>query len=203
MGEPPFICPYCETELSLPEDVWYYTCEHCHNRLDLKSQFAFLRGLDAFREGQDLLDKVSPRKRRWGFHPVDKASLTLFMEAYSSLQVAFLAELAEGQREVGVRMMTSMSDEFMKRSMVSPLEANYWNTLMIEQTAQAEYDQLKTRLETVNGHFRVLKRWRWRNRQKQLIASLEKLDQKIALLERQIEFVDIPRARNTRWKPTA
>ena len=32
-------------------------------RLDLKSQFAYLRGLDAFSEGQDILNALNPKKR--------------------------------------------------------------------------------------------------------------------------------------------
>ncbi len=203
MEEPPFFCPNCETELALPDNVWYYTCEYCHTRLDLKSQFAFLRGLDAFREGQELLDKVSPRKRRRMFHALDKASLALFMEAYSSIQVAFQAELTEGQRALGVEMMTSMSDEFMKRGMVSSLETTYWNTLMIEQTAQFEYDQIREKLTFTDGLFGFIKKWRWQARQKQLMSNFDQLDQKIAMLERQIEFVDVPRARNMKWKPSA
>ena len=202
MDEPPFFCPNCETELALPDDVWYYTCERCHTRLDLKSQFAFLRGLDAFTEGQDLLDKVSPRKRRKFYHSIDKASLSLFLEAYSSLQVAFQSELIETQRSLGVEMMTSMSDEFMKRGMVSSYETTYWNTLMIEQTAQSEYDQISGKLSKLDGSILgFVKKWRWQRRQKQLIETIAKLDKKVSLLEHQIEFIDVPRARNKKWKP--
>ena len=53
----------------------------------------------------------------------------------------------------------------------------------------------------VDGHLGFLKRWRWRSRQKQLLKALAKLAEKIRTLERQIEFVDIPRARNKKWNP--
>ena len=201
MVEPPFSCPYCETILTLPDDVWYYTCNHCGKHLDLKSQFAFLRGLDDFMEGQDIVDNMNPKKRRKVFNALDQAAMNLFRRAYSSLQVAFQVNLAESQRSLGVEMMTSMSQEFLKRNMISPLEVNYWNTLMVEQTAQNEYDRLNEKLKNVTGTLGFLKRWRWTSRQEQLLKSLAQIDRKIKSLEVQIEFIDVPRARNTYWKP--
>jgi hypothetical protein len=201
MEEPPFICPYCETELVLPDDVWYYRCDHCGKFLDLKSQFAFLRGLDAFKEGQEIMQAVNPKKRRLYYNSRDQAALNFFIEAYNSLQVAFLADLEETQRFVGVEMMTSMSVEFMKRNMVSPFEGTYWNRLMIEQTAQNEYDLLKQKLQKLDSPLRFIQRWRWTRRQSQLLKSIDQLDSRIKALEKQIEFVDIPRARKKKWKP--
>ncbi len=200
MEEPPFICPYCDTQLNLPNNVWYYSCDHCGQRLDLKSQFAYLRGLDAFKEGQDLMDSVSPKKRRRFYHAMDKASMALFMQAYSSLQVAFQSDLEDLQRSVGVEMMNSMSEEFMKRGMVSPLELTYWNSIMVEQTAQNEFDSLREKLSDLKGSLAFIQRRRWQNRQKRLVESLVKLDQKIKLLEEQIQFVDFPHARNRKWR---
>jgi hypothetical protein len=201
MVEPPFICPHCDVELCLPDNVWYYTCDHCGKHLDLKSQFAFLRGLDDFAEGQDIVDNMNPKKRRKPFNALDQAAMNLFKRSYSSLQVAFQANLAEGQRSLGVEMMASMSQEFIKRNMISPLEANYWNTLIVEQTAQNEYDQLKDKLKQVAGTLGFLKRWRWTSRQKQLLKSLVQIEIKIKALEGQIGFIDVPRARNNIWKP--
>jgi len=201
MLEPPFICPYCDTELHLPDNVWYFTCDHCGKHLDLKSQFAYLRGLDAFKEGQDILDQVSPKKRRSLTNMQDRAAMELFRQAYSSLQVAFLAELEEFQRSLGVEMMTSMAQEFVKRNMISPLETNYWSSLMVEQTAQNEYDLLSGKIGKTNGPLGFLQRRRWRSRQKQLLKALTNLAEKIKTLERQIEFVDIPKARNKKWRP--
>jgi hypothetical protein len=197
-------CPYCETELSIPDSLWYYTCSHCGQRLDLKSQFAFLRGLDAFSEGQELFQKVSPKKRmrRQFFLSTDREALDLFREAYSSLQVAFMAELEPNQRILGVEMMTSMTQEFKVRLMISQQEAQYWNTLMVEHTAQVEYDRLTKKLsQPAEGVFGSIWRWRWRARQKQLLQSLEKIDRKIESLEKEIEFTDIPKTRNKTWKP--
>jgi hypothetical protein len=201
MEEPPFICPYCETEIVLPDDVWYYPCDHCGKWLDLKSQFAYLRGLDAFKEGQEIMQAVNPKKRRLYYNSRDQAALNLFIEAYSSLQVAFQADLEESQRFVAVEMMTSMSNEFMKRNMVSLFEGTYWNSLMIEQTAQNEYNLLKQKLQKLESPLRFIQRWRWTARLSQLLKSLEQLDSKIKSLEKSIEFVDIPRARKKKWKP--
>jgi len=200
MGEPPFICPYCDVELRLPDYVWYYTCNHCGKHLDLKSQFAFLRGLDDFTEGQDIVDNMNPKKRRKPFNVLDQTAMNLFRRAYSSFQVAFQVNLAESQRSLGVEMMTSMSQEFIKRNMISSLEVNYWNTLMIEQTAQYEYDRLKEKLKNIAGTLGFLRCWRWTSRQKQLLKSLVQIDRKINELEVQIEFIDVPRARNKNWK---
>ena len=201
MGEPPFTCPYCDVEIHLPDNVWYYTCDHCGKHLDLKSQFAYLRGLDAFKEGQDILQRLNPKKHRALTNAQDRAAMELFREAYSSFQVAFLVELEEFQRTLGVEMMTSMAHEFMKRNMISPFEANYWHSLMVEQTAQNEYGLLKQKIIKADGLLGFLKRWQWRSRQRQLLKALAELAEKIKTLERQIEFIDIPRARNKKWKP--
>ncbi len=201
MVEPPFTCPYCDVELHLPDEVWYYTCDHCGKHLDLKSQFAYLRGLDAFEEGQNILDRLNPKKHRKLTDEKDRAAMELFRQAYSSLQVAFQAELENFQRTLGVEMMTSMAHEFMKRNMISPLEANYWNSLMVEQTAQNEYDLLTQKLHKDDGSLVFFTRWRWRSRQKQLLDALEQIAKKIRTLEMQIDFVQIPRARNKKWKP--
>ena len=146
MDVPPFTCPYCEIEIQLPEDVWYYTCTHCGSHLDLKSQFAYLRGLDAFSEGQDIADRINPKKKKNHFNPRVTTAMELFKEAYSSLQVALLTDLAESQRSLAVEMLASMSQEFAKWDLVSPLEMNYWSSIMVEQTAQWEYNQLKEKL---------------------------------------------------------
>ena len=197
-------CPYCETHLTIPDNCWYYTCGQCNHRLDLKSQFAFLRGLDAFAEGQELFQKVSPKKRmrRQFFLTADREALDLFRQAYSSLQVAFLAELEPGQRQLGVEMMASMTQEFQTRMIVSALESQYWTSLMIQQTAQAEYDRLKLKLnQPAAGVWGQIKRWRWGGRQKQLLQSLKRLESKLETLEKTIEFTDLPKARNKTWKP--
>lgn len=202
MTEPPFLCPYCDQVLQLADNVWYYTCDTCHNRLDLKSQFAYLRGLDAFKEGQDMMENINPKKLRYRNNPQENAAMSLFMEAYSSMQVAFLAELEENQRSLGVEMMTSMAQEFMKRGMISQTELMYWNTLMIEQTAQNEFDQLNQKIANAKGFWGKIKKYRWTGRQNKILKTITDLDRKFSILERQIEFTDPPRARNRKWKPT-
>ncbi|MBE0697340.1 MAG: hypothetical protein IH586_10485 [Anaerolineaceae bacterium] len=196
-----FTCPYCQTELEIPDNEWYYNCSQCGQRLNLESQFAFLRGLDAFAEGQEMIDKISPKQRRDPLNPRDKQAMDLFMEAYSSIQIAFRAELAEVQRSVGVEMMASMAGEFMKRSMVSPLEMNYWSTHLIIQNSQTEFDQLKQKLSRKEGLLVFIKHMRWRARQKRLLESMVELERKLASIEKQINFVDIPKAKNKSWKP--
>lgn len=201
MDVPPFTCPYCEIEIQLPEDVWYYTCTHCGSHLDLKSQFAYLRGLDAFSEGQDIADRINPKKKKNHFNPRVTTAMEIFKEAYSSLQVALLTDLAESQRSLAVEMLASMSQEFAKWDLVSPLEMNYWSSIMVEQTAQWEYNQLKEKLSNPDQPIFWIKKMRWRSRQKQLLQSLAKLDEKIKTIEKRIAFVDKPRARDLKWKP--
>lgn len=201
MDVPPFTCPYCEIEIQLPEDVWYYTCTHCGSHLDLKSQFAYLRGLDAFSEGQDIADRINPKKKKNHFNPRVTTAMEIFKEAYSSLQVALLTDLAKSQRSLAVEMLASMSQEFAKWDLVSPLEMNYWSSIMVEQTAQWEYNQLKEKLSNPDQPIFWIKKMRWRSRQKQLLQSLAKLDEKIKTIEKRIAFVDKPRARDLKWKP--
>lgn len=201
MGDFAFTCPYCQTNLAIPEIEWYYTCTGCGKRLNLESQYAFLRGLDAFAEGQEMMERISPKQRRDPLNPRDRAAMDLFLEAYTSLQIAFRAELAEVQRSVGVEMMASMATEFMKRSMVSVLEMNYWTILLVIQNSQNEYDQLKKRLETSNGPLAFFHQLRWRGRQKQLRRSLVDFEGKLMVIEKQINFIDIPKAHNKSWAP--
>jgi hypothetical protein len=201
MTESAFICPFCEKGLVLPAEVWHYTCEFCGEKMELRSQFAYLRGLEAFSEGQELMQAINPKKRRMYPNVRESAAMELFIEAYSSLQVAFQHPLEETQRTIAVEMMSSMAQEFNKRNMVSPFEVMYWNSIMLEQTAQNEFDVLRQKLHNLNGALRWLKLWRWRNRQSQLLKYLGQLDSKIAAVEKQIAFVDVPRARNSHWKP--
>ena len=201
MSDLPFLCPYCDTEIQIPDNAWYVPCPHCGRRLNLESQFAYLRGVDAFAEGQEIMVKISPRSRRIPNNPKDRQAVDLFIEAYTAMQVAFKAELAEMQRSLGVEMMANMAGEFMKRNMVSPLEMSYWTSLLVEQNSQNEYDRLQEKSSQPRGPLAFLRRMRWRSRQKQLVKALDELDRRLNAIERQIEFVDIPRARNKKWTP--
>jgi hypothetical protein len=198
-----FTCPHCSRELQLPDDVWYYTCEGCQARLDLKSQFAFLRGLDAFEEGQELMLKKGPRRKyqKTRENPVYRQVLDLFLESYSSLQVAFAAELAPVQRQVGVEMMASMASEFFRQNMISPFEMAYWSNIMTEQSAQVEYDQLKEKIKVSGSSMGIVMKLRWDIRLAQLARKLPEVSSKINRIEEQIEFIERPHARNRKWKP--
>ena len=197
----PFTCPYCETEFEVAEDETRCICVKCGHRLDLDSQFAYLRGLEAFTEGQDLLQDVSPRQRRKPLNARDKQAMRLFMEAYTAIQVAFRQELADDQRALGIEMMSSMAGEFMKRNMVSAVEASYWNTLLVESNAHKEYDAIKQKLANLRGPLAFLVHLRLWVRQKQLLRGLAQIDAKLRTLEKVIEFTEVPRARDYRWKP--
>jgi len=193
-------CPHCAHDVQFPFEARHVICNNCRQRLDLTSQFAFLRGLAAFEEGQAIVQEVNPKKKRnlTKYNNSYKTALNLFMEAYSSLQVAFQTRLGEIQRQVGVEMMASMSQEFMKHLMVSGLEVSYWNSIMVEQTAQIEYDGLKEKLRQKEGG--IILRLRWVLRLRQLRKKQQEINTKIAVLENQIAFVDIPVARNSKWK---
>ena len=93
-------CPHCAHDVRFPFEARYVICDNCRQRLDLASQFAFLRGLAAFDEGQAIVQAVNPKKKKnlTKFNDTYKTALNLFMEAYSSLQVAFQARLGEVQR---------------------------------------------------------------------------------------------------------
>jgi hypothetical protein len=202
MSSTEFTCPHCSKSLQLPEDVWYYTCDFCGARLDLKAQFAFLRGLEAFEEGQTLMVSKGPRRQyqKTRNNPVYRQVLDLFIEAYSSLQVAFTAELGPLQRQVGVEMMTSMSSEFFRQNMISPFEMSYWGSVMTEQSAQVEHDELKAKIQALNGPFAFLARLRWQIRINQLERKLPEVAARLARLEEQIGFVERIHARNLKWK---
>lgn len=190
-------CPNCEAELRLPPGAHQVTCDQCQARLHVEAQFAYARGLAAFEEGQEIMGRVSPRRRRMFNHPDDRQAMDLFKEAYSALQYAFEGYLQEDQRQLGVEMMASMGREFAARLMVSELEASYWSMLMVELTAQNEYDSLQEKLSRPAAH--PLMRLRWNLRRSQLRRKLAELGQKIDKLERQIAFIEIPHARNRAW----
>lgn len=199
----PFTCPYCERELFLPpEELVAYTCDYCRKRLDLRAQFAFLRGSEAFQEGQIAYQGLSYRqKKNPSFNTEEQAVIRVLEEAYCSIQQAFATELSDRQRAKGVEMMVNMAQLFLKWNMISSLEANYWQFLMVEHNAQDEYDSLSQRLASPAGGLGFLRRLRWRLRQDQLRRALVNLDQKIRLLEENLELAYPLHARKSHWKP--
>ena len=202
MREVKFPCPNCEAEIRLPESKAFTNCSTCKTHLDVKSTLAYLRGLEAFEEGQETMMQANPRRLRSVSSPQDRMAMTLLREAYSSLQLAFEGDLVEDQRQSGIEMMASMATEFSNRKMVSMYEGRYWSTAMAELTSQNEYSALKEKLQkTRSTIFNYMIRWYWRTRQHQLLRVLKELDRKLGLLEAQIEFVNLPRARNRKWTP--
>ena len=202
MREVKFQCPQCDAALRLPETEVSTVCPTCQVQLDVKALLAYLRGLEAFDEGQETMLRGNPRMRRLWNSPQDKLAMSLFREAYSSLQLAFEGNLIENQRQLGIEMMASMAQEFSARSMVSDYEGQYWRATMAELTSQNEYKALGEKLKHIQPTaFNFLLRWRWRSRQRQLLNVLKELNRKLTVLEEQIEFIEIPRARNRTWTP--
>ena len=200
---PPFICPYCDTAISLPDDDRrFHACNHCGKQLDLPAQFAFLRGIAAFDEAQDanIALKQSRSRRTSAFIARENAIVDVFTEAYCSVQAALGGDLTNSQRALGVEMMVNMALLFAKRSMISGLEVNYWNLLMVEHTAQEEYDAIREKLAHSSSIFGALKRLRWRQRKRQLRRTFPKLDSSIKQVADNIAFVNPPHARRTDWK---
>lgn len=193
-------CPVCEVEIRIAPDARRIKCAGCDVSLDVQSQLAYLRGEDAFSVGQEIYNEISPRARRSPSNPKDIEAITLFREAYSSLQLAFEGELADSQRRLGVEMMASMAQEFMMRMMASDLESHYWQMVLTEQNSRSEYDEIKEKLNQNRSVFGLFAQARLRLRQFQLRRSLRKLSSKINRLERQIAFIKVPNARDKNWK---
>jgi hypothetical protein len=194
----PVVCPRCATEIT--EEPWPQACPKCQHPLDLDAQFAYCRGHNAFTVGQDLLMAAYRSKRKNRLPPPDEVEgLNCYMQAYTALQRAFHGELAESQRQLAIQMMASIVQVFQHNTMVSPLEASYWSTLLVEMNAQQEKGSLQEKLAQKDlGLIGIPLRWRWRARMKQLEEALMALEQKSRLLERNIGFTERLRIR----KPT-
>jgi predicted 3-demethylubiquinone-9 3-methyltransferase (glyoxalase superfamily) len=206
------LCPYCDEELALPEEMVQFAgryirsvnrrfaCDNCGQGLDLQAQLAYERGRVAFSTGQDLLNSLSPRKRKKDFNTEqEKEAIQLYISAYTGLQEAFQGELTEDQRRLGIRMMTAMANQFTLHNMVSPLEAGYWAALLVEVNTQTEIESLEQKLNG-DGKKKVtgwLNRFRWKIRLRQLKKELVGLDHKIQVIEQNIAFVDPPRTRKS------
>ncbi len=202
MREVQFFCPICDTDIRLPESALFTTCPGCQKRLDVKSQLAYYRGLEAFEEGQEAMLKLSPRKLRLFNPPPESHAVNLLKEAYSSLQLAFEGELVEAERHLGIEMMASMAQEFSKRWFVSDFEGQYWRAVMAELVSQREYDALSKKLKGRRGAADFfLVRWYWKVRQHQLRAVIKDFNRKLALMEQQINFIETPNARDRQWTP--
>lgn len=170
-------------------------CPHCGAQIDLHGQFAYMRGVQAFQEGEEILGSLSYlRKAKKGmalsfrYSEREKEAFTLFSEAYTSLQEAFQYEIPEVQRVHSVDMMIHMARLFLPRNMISSLEASYWNSLMILQNARLEKQELKEKLSTQHGLIAKLWGWRWKNREKTLDQAMAELSQKIQRIENEMSL---------------
>jgi len=194
----PLVCPRCDQEFELPEGQWEHTCQHCGNRIEnMQAQFAYSRGYDAFFAGQRVYIAIPVKRRSSLTYAAQAQEVTnLYTEAYTAIQEAFQTDLAESQRYKAIEIMASIGHLFMQTGLISPLEANYWTTLMIEQVNQKEYDELKRKLsQPTTGIFGFLKRLNRHRRKRELEKGLARLEKRIMGIERYIAFATPPRAR--------
>ena len=193
----PVICIYCGLEIDSGSGPWPEACPTCGHTIDLKTQFAFCRGRDAFIAGQDILIKLSPRKRKKTLTSAEEMEgLQYYNQAFTSMQLAFQGTLAESQRRLGIEIMAAVALVPQQHDTISVLEAGYWMMLMLELTTQIDRGQVLKKIERLPpGLAGTLMRLRWRLRLKQLEDALIQQNIKIQNLERQIRFVERPRAR--------
>jgi hypothetical protein len=187
----PVVCAACATEID--HEPWPKACPNCGRPIDLQAQFAYCRGHNAFTVGQDIVMKAyRGKKPKYVAIQKENEGIQYYLQAYSALQRAFQGKLAESQRQLGIRMMASMGQVLQHNTMISPLEASYWNTLLTEINAQQELAALQEKLSQDQNRslFHYPKRWRWRNRQHQLEKGLDTLNNKLNLLEHQIGFTE-------------
>jgi len=187
----PVVCPFCATEFD--HEPWPKACSNCGRPIDLQAQFAYCRGHNAFTVGQEIVMKAyRGKKPKYVAIAKENEGLQYYLQAYSALQRAFQGRLAESQRQLGIRMMAAMGQVLQHNTMISPLEASYWNTLLTEMNAQQELAALQEKLAQDRNQrlFHYPKRWRWQNRQHQLEKGLDTLNNKLNVLEHQIGFVE-------------
>lgn len=194
----PLVCPQCDHEFEYVDGQQYYSCGNCGRSIgNLPAQFAYSRGYDAFFAGQRLYIAIPPNRRTRISHAEQiRDSTKLFIESYSAIQEAFQSNLANSQREKAIEMMASISRMFMQNGLVSPLESNYWSTLMYEQVNRKELDDLRSKLGSPpTGLFNIVSRLRWGLRKRQLERALVNFNRRIDLLEQNIAFITPPHVR--------
>jgi len=188
MEELLFQCPHCETRLDPPEEGWSCTCGACSRRIDLTGQYAYVRGFQAYEEAAEAIDELkaggSKIIGRYEYLRREQDAYTIFEESYSALQEAFRYPLSPKQLDHGVQMASNLAHLFLPRGMISELEASYWTSLMVEQTARKEHAEL---LQKIEQRAYGIKDWlllqRQRLRLRQLVRALEKVDAKIRKIE--------------------
>ena len=194
----PLVCPQCNQEFEYVEGQWEYTYLRCGKPVDnLSAQFAYSRGYDAFFAGQRVLIAIPPKRRSsQAYAQQTHDSTQLFNEAYSAIQVAFQSTLAESQRDKAIEIMASIAHLFTQTDMISPLEAIYWTSLMIEQVNRKECEDLKQKLaQPSSGILGFLAQINRLRRKRQLEKGLARVERKIQLIEQNIAFVTPPHVR--------
>jgi len=194
----PLVCPRCDQEFEFVEGQREYTCLNCGHRIDnLRAQFAYCRGYDAFFAGQGVYMEIPPSRRsRLAYAEQAHEAIQLYTQAYTALQEALQDTLGDSQRYKIIEIMASIANLFIQTGLVSPLESNYWTSLMIEQVNRVEYNDLKQKLsQPIPGILGPLARLRWHLRKRQLEKAHNRVERKITLIEQNIAFVTPPRVR--------
>jgi hypothetical protein len=196
----PLVCLICNEEFELAEGLLEHTCEHCGNPIgNMQAQFTYSRGYDAFFAGQRVYMEIPPKRRSAMAYAAQAQETTqLYSEAYTALQEAFQSNLADSQRYKAIEMMASISSLFMQTGLVSPLEAGYWTSLMVEQVNRKEYEELVQKLSQPKpGFLASLVRLNWHRRKRILAKALARQERRIQLIEQNIAFVTPPRVRKS------
>ena len=190
MEEQSFTCLHCLGDFPPPADGWEITCPHCGVKQDLHGQFAYARAVSAFADGQDILGQLPYLKKdkkevgfRYRYTAREKEAFDFFSEAYSAFLEAFQYDLPRWQHEHSLQMVVNIAHLFLPRQMISPLEASYWNTLMVIQTARQEDERLQEKLANRKGIGALFWRWRWQSRHDQLVKKMAELGEKVHMME--------------------
>ena len=199
----PVICTTCgkayegETQ-SIPD-----TCVQCGSVIDLATQFAFSRGVDAFDYGQELLMRLSPRSRRKDpFSKSEMEAIRYYQQAYNSFQTAFSGVLAESQRRMAIEIIASIVFVQLQHQVISSIEAAYWQNLLKELTMQKELIEVEQKIATLpRSPIRWILKIRWRMRLNQLNAALIDIDHQIEKMEASILFAVPPNVRRKNLPP--
>jgi len=188
---PPLVCPRCATEVD--HEPWPPACPKCQHPFDLDAQFAYCRGHNAFTVGQELI-MANLRLKRKSRLPGqgEKEGMAYYMQAYTALQQAFHGELAGSQRQLAIRMMAAIAQLFQRYVMISPLEAEYWSTLLVEMNSRQELVDLRAKLAGPHawGVLAFPLRLRWRLRIRQLDQGIKTLEQKVLYLEKTLRLAE-------------
>jgi predicted RNA-binding Zn-ribbon protein involved in translation (DUF1610 family) len=195
---PPLVCPQCDQEFDFVEGQWEYTCLNCGNHIEnIQAQFAYSRGYDAFYAGQRVYMEIPPnRGSHLAFAEQTHEATQLFTEAYTAIQEAFQANLADSQRYKAIEIMAWIANLFMHTNLISHLEADYWTSLRFEQVNRKEYDELNLKLaQPTSGAMDLLTKLNWRRRKHNLEKGLYRVSKRINLIEQNIAFTTPPRVR--------